>query len=198
MEKKGYFVQALNYVTARKNASPLIEEDEELADPDYLIDFRANRVSLHLFPTTVWSKYMRESLSLSGDLLFQTVPYKGLFELRKAIAEDLLRSRNMKVSPSQIIIGAGTEYLYNRLLVLLKKDAIFASADPGYKRFERIASNYDVKWQYIPTDESNIRIDKLEESRANIVHVSPANLFPVGYAMPIKRRIELFNWVNAG
>lgn len=195
-EKRGYFVQPLNYVTMPKKSQPLIEEDEDLTDPDYLIDFRANRVSLHLFPTTVWGKYMREALALSGDLLFQTIPYKGLYELRQAIANDLLKTRNMQVDPAQIIIGAGTEYLYNRLLVLLKGYGSFASADPGYRRFERIAQNYDVTWKYISTDESNIRIEELEKSGASIVHVSPANLFPVGYAMPIKRRIELFNWVN--
>ncbi len=195
-EKTGYFVQPLNYVTKKEQSPKMEKKSEEKEEGAYLADFRANRISLKLFPSSVWGRYMRKAISLSSDRLFQTVPYKGLYELRAAIAQDLLKTRSMEVSPSQIIIGAGTEYLYTRLLALFQENSIFAGADPGYRRFEKIAENYKIPWKYIETDESNIKIHRLEESGANIVHVSPANLFPVGYAMPVKRRIELFNWVN--
>ena len=39
-------------------------------------------------------------------------------------------------------------------------------------------------------------IDLLEDSGADVVHVSPANHFPTGTVMPITRRLELFEWVN--
>ena len=39
-------------------------------------------------------------------------------------------------------------------------------------------------------------IDKLEESGADVVHLSPANHFPTGIVMPVTRRLELFEWVN--
>lgn len=39
-------------------------------------------------------------------------------------------------------------------------------------------------------------MDELEESGADVVHVSPANHFPTGIVMPIKRRLELFEWAN--
>lgn len=62
---------------------------------------------------------MRQVLSEQSPELLKTVPYNGLFILRKAISDYLRRVRGMQVKPSQIIIGAGTEYLYSRLLQLL-------------------------------------------------------------------------------
>lgn len=71
------------------------------------------------FPASVWAKLMRQVLSEQSPELLKTVPYNGLFILRKAISDYLRRVRGMQVKPSQIIIGAGTEYLYSRLLQLL-------------------------------------------------------------------------------
>ena len=38
----------------------------------------------------------------------------------------------MAVSPEQIVIGAGAEYLYLLLAQLLGRDTVFAVEDPGY------------------------------------------------------------------
>ncbi len=75
------------------------------------------------FPASVWAKLMRQVLSEQSPELLKTVPYNGLFILRKAISDYLRRVRGMQVKPSQIIIGAGTEYLYSRLLQLLGGEA---------------------------------------------------------------------------
>ncbi len=195
-EKRGYYVEQLHFQEKPK-AAPLVGSTEpELDEGAFFADFKANRSSLKLFPISVWGRYMREALSISGDFLYRTVPYKGLYELRKAIAEYLYRNRSMSVDPAQIIIGAGTEYIYGRLLQVLGKGRTFAISDPGYRKFEKIAASYNVPWKYIPVDGSTISVEALEESGADVVHVSPANLFPVGMSMPMKRRIELFEWAN--
>ena len=46
-------------------------------------------------------------------------PAGGIGELRTAIAEHLKSFRGMLVDPDQIVIGAGTEYLYGLLVQLL-------------------------------------------------------------------------------
>ena len=128
--------------------------------------------------------------------MLKTVPYKGLFRLRTAISAYLARNRGMEVSPSQIIVGAGTEYLYSRLIQLFGRTCTFASEDPGYKKFAAIASSYGNPWEYIPIDEDGLMIDALEESGADVIHVSPSNHFPTGIIMPVTRRMELFEWAN--
>lgn len=53
----------------------------------------------------------------SSELLTPS-PAAGILELREAIARHLSDFRGMKVLPEQIIVGAGTEYLYGLLIQL--------------------------------------------------------------------------------
>ena len=194
-ERRGYYVENLTHFV-RKAPAQLDLDAPEPAEREYFMDFKANRISLKKFPASIWSRYMREALSLQQDTLLRPVPYNGLYELRLAIARYLQRSRGMQVLPSQIIIGAGTEYLYGRLLQLFGREYIFAMESPGYKKIARISAGYGNRWEHIPIDDSGLIVDRLEDSGADIVHVSPANHFPTGIVMSITRRIELFEWAN--
>ena len=169
---------------------------ERARDPEYFVDLKANRTSVSLFPAPVWGRYMREALSLPSDNLLRSIPFNGLPELRRAIASYLRRTRGMDVSPDCIIIGAGSEYLYGRLLQMLGPTTTFAMENPGYRKFAAISKAFGNPWRPVPIDESGLLVDELEESGADVVHVSPANHFPTGIVMPIKRRLELFEWAN--
>ena len=169
---------------------------ERARDPEYFVDLKANRTSVSLFPATVWGRYMREALSLPSDNLLRSIPFNGLPELRRAIASYLRRTRGMDVSRDCIIIGAGSEYLYGRLLQMLGPTTTFAMENPGYRKFAAISKAFGNPWRPVPIDESGLLVDELEESGADVVHVSPANHFPTGIVMPIKRRLELFEWAN--
>ena len=72
----------------------------------------------------------------SSELLTPS-PAAGILELREAIARHLSDFRGMKVLPEQIIVGAGTEYLYGLLIQLFGTDQTFAVEDPGYSKIGR-------------------------------------------------------------
>lgn len=197
----GFFVNSIgktvtdfNQKKHKQSDFSVVIEEPEQEEPEYAVDFKANRTSLSLFPYATWSKLLRNILGEQNIDMLKTVPYNGIYTLRKAIAEYLYTSRNMVVSPSQIVVGAGTEYLYTKILQLLGPDNIFAIEDPGYKKFAQISSSQHTLWDYIPIDEEGIRIDYLRTRKANIVHVSPANHFPTGIVIPMERRIELLEW----
>lgn len=202
VEKKGYFVEDVTHYIAppppvKVPAAPIgASVPLEQGEKEFFADFRANRISLQNFPAGIWSRLGRESLLLQTESLYKTVPFNGLYELRSSIASYLYRSRGMTVEPGQIVIGAGTEYLYSRLLQLFGRETAFAMEDPGYKKFAVIANTFGNPWKYVPIDENGLLVDKLEESGARIVHLSPANHFPTGIVMPITRRVELFEWAN--
>ncbi len=201
-EKRGYYVLDLSHYKPQKPYASETKTEEELLlsessyEADFFADFKANRTGIRHFPATRWSYYMREALSLQDDSMLKTVPYNGLFKLRLAISRYLLSERGMSVSPSQIIIGAGTEYLYGRLIQLFGRACTFASEEPGYQKFSAISGSYGNPWIYVPIDNKGLRVDLLEEYGADVVHVSPANHFPTGIVMPVTRRAELFEWVN--
>ncbi|MCF0229098.1 MAG: PLP-dependent aminotransferase family protein [Parasporobacterium sp.] len=193
-ERSGYFAQDVSDF-AKRHAPRQKYENIEENSREYFCDFKANRQGVQHFPMDAWSRCMKQA-SLQGENVLVTVPYNGLLKLRTTIARHLKESRDMDVSPANIIIGAGTEYLYGRLLQLLGHDAVIAMEDPGYRKLAAISGSAGNECRYIPIDDKGLRVDMLHESRANVVHVSPANHFPTGITMPIARREELFGWVN--
>lgn len=192
-EKKGYFV---NYLTGEKGgqgtayASFVTKYQEE----EYLADFTANNINYAKFPFSQWAKVMRETLTDYDTSLLKTVPFNGVEKLRVEIAEYLYRYRGMQVSPDHIIVGAGTEYLYSRLLQLLGANAGYAIENPGYRKIAKIYDAAKVAWTYIDIDEQGIVVNRLKETDCNVVHVSPGHHYPIGLVMPVGRRQELLNW----
>lgn len=194
IQKRGYFVCALEQLTKSK-AQPI-----EIAKPDrkqqstHCLDLTSNSICLDKFPFSVWSKLMREVLSERNTQLLNAAPYNGVEELRRAIAAHLQDFRGLAVSPEQIVVGAGTEYLYGMIIQLLGRDNVFGIENPGYKKIADIYRSNGVSYAYIGLDQSGLSVTELAKSRANILHISPAHHFPTGIVMPIKRRQELLKW----
>ena len=140
---------------------------------------------------------MRQNISFQDENLLKTVPYNGIYELRTALAKYLFENRRMNVSPSQIIVGSGTEYLYSRLILLMTNQKTWAVENIGSEKISSIYDMYNAKWTNVKTDNYGPIIDDLYKCKANIVHVSPSNNFPMGNVMPIKRRLDLIKWANS-
>lgn len=201
--KKGFYVSELSQYRSNVSQTGGRTPKENLyhskyQEEEYLVDLKANKNNMEMFPASTWYKMMREMLSYDTSRLLDTVPFNGISELRVAIAKYLLEFRGMNVSADQIIIGAGTEYLYTRLIQLLGRDTHFAVEDPGYNKIRAIYRSNEVHYDAIPLDKDGIRMDILENSDCDVVHISPAHHFPLGLVMPIARRLELLAWANAG
>lgn len=197
-ERRGYFVSMLDKNSRQSHHQEHVPFSAYYKDDDtaYFADFTSNQAALGLFPYDTWTKVMREILSRHDIHMLETVPFQGVYALRKSIAKYLYGFRGMTVSPDQIVIGAGTEYLYGRLIQLLGRHRIYALEDPGYRKIAKIYQVNDVVWNYIEIDENGIQIDKLCESGADIVHVSPGHHFPTGSIMPVGRRKMLLDWAE--
>lgn len=173
------------------------DPDADVADESFSMDFKGNRCSMSLFPMSVWTKTMRQLLSNPDRELLGTIPYNGLHSLRQAIADYLRRYRGMKVNPSQVVIGAGTEYLYERLMYLFGQSALVAFEDPGYKKLVRVCTRTGVGHRFVPIDDQGMNAHALAASRATVAHLSPSNHFPTGVTMPKRRREELVEWAHS-
>ena len=135
IEKKGYYVS--DSVAKKSKVSYLVDEDEETTTVE-LPDLSNNRVNVDNFPFSIWSRIMRKTMGEKQNLLLSPMKTEGVYELRRAISHHLSSFRGMAVSPSQIIVGAGTEYLYSLIIQLLGRDKLYALEDPGYMKLERI------------------------------------------------------------
>ena len=160
------------------------------------MDLASNQTNPEQFPFSVWSKLIRETLLNRHVELMQTPPWGGVWDLRHAICSQLKDFRGMDVTPEQIIIGAGTEYLYGLLIQLFGQDKVYAVENPGYHKIAKIYENSRVKYRYIPISAKGIDALELESSGAQIVHLSPSHHFPTGIVTPIGTRYELLAWAT--
>ncbi len=189
-EKVGYFVEAVETLAVTPVSSAASQTDA----PRHLVDLTANAPAK--FPFSVWSKLQRQVLLDFGHQLLEPVPHAGVSALRQAIATHLAGFRGMQVDPENIIIGAGTDFLYNLLLQLLGQDKIYALEEPGYGKIRRIYEAAGAKSIPAPMDALGVIPETIEN--AQVLHISPSHHFPLGLITPLQRRQALLRWAAQG
>lgn len=195
--KKGYYIadiRDLKAIHAPIHAPRPIPTPQPEIPAQY--DFTSNSTETETFPFSVWAKIMRETISSREKDLLQVSPCGGVTELKCAIANHLSSFRGMAVDPEQIIVGAGTEYLYGQLIKLLGSEKIYCIENPGYKKLLKIYESNHVPCALANLDAQGIRIQDLVAANADIAHISPTHHFPTGITMPISRRYALLAWAN--
>lgn len=194
-EKRGYYVSPVErpLQAAARQPAPLPPEPEQKT---YFLDLVTNSIDRAYFPFTVWARLMRETLLERDKALLQAAPYNGAEELRRAISDYLRQFRGMNVDSGQIIVGAGTEFLYSLLIQLLGREKCYAVEDPGYSKIAEIYRSHQVNLRRVGLDEKGLSTRLLRRQEADIVHLSPSHHYPTGIVMPIGRRQELLHWAE--
>ena len=195
--KKGYYVANINEMS-RVPAGTSIKLDIKIPEKPakFRFDLSNNKINPDNFPFSIWAKLLRETMSERSRELMEVSPTGGIYELRAAIADYLKSFRGMLVDPDQIVIGAGTEYLYGLLIQILGKDKKYCIENPGYKKLAQIYKQYHIECGFADIDDSGISVDSLHKSGADIAHISPNHHFPTGITMPANRRYEVLAWAN--
>ena len=184
-EKVGYFVESVEH----RVQQPIRWEQAEKQQTD-TIDLTANGPAQ--FPFSVWSRLQREVMLDMGPQLLHSADNQGLAQLRYAIAAHLSAFRGMQVDPANIIIGAGTDFLYNLLIQLLGRDKIYAVEEPGYSKIRLIYAAAGARCVSAVLDGQGVDPAKLQD--AQVLHISPSHHFPTGIVTPLARRQALLAW----
>ena len=185
------------YIRSQEKVGYFVEEYRQLPAapaPPAPVDAPPSAGKVEGFPFSVWSRLQREVVLDYGEKLLLPLPNKGVPELRQAIAAHLASFRGMTVNPENILIGAGTDFLYNLLIQLLGRDGIYAVEDPGYGKIRSIYAAGGVTCLPAPMDESGVRLEALGAAR--VLHISPSHHYPTGLVTPPTRRRELLSWAE--
>ena len=197
--KRGFFVSALE---KQPPTPPPPDTRIPAADrkrEDIFADLTDSGVAADLFPFSAWLRLLRQVMATEDEkTLLTDRPAGGMLQLREAIAGHLWAFRGMRVSPEQIVVGAGTEYLYSVLVQLLGRHRIYAVEDPGPLRLSRIYERNDADCRHIPLDEGGVLPRAIYEAGAQVLHITPSHHFPTGRVMPVSRRYELLSWAAEG
>ena len=171
--RAGYFVEQL---TPQELPPRVSEPEAQPPEPE-----TAQSRSAQLFPFSVWARLMR------GVLL----------ALRQADAAELYRQRGVHVSPEQVYIGAGAEYFYNLLIQFFGHGRVYALENPGHRKIARVYQANQVAVRPIGMDADGVIPELLEQSGAEVLHISPSHHYPTGTVTPITRRQALMRWLTA-
>ena len=193
-EIEGIYFQKAEYTKQNNPEKTEIKQRRKLQKYHY--DFALNGIAPDSFPTHTWKQLAKQVLSDSTEEIFaQGNPY-GEDSFREAIAEYLYHARGVKCEKSQILVGAGNDYLLMVLATLFECNKKVAMENPTY-----LSAWYDLKHTgcsvcTVKSDEMGICIEELEKTGADVVYVMPSHQFPMGTVMPLKRRMELLRWAD--
>ena len=126
-ERSGYFV------TYREGDAFPVGSREPVPHPALTSEEQAEG-----FPFSVYARTMRRVISDYGEEILVKSPNEGCPQLKEAIAAYLLRSRGLAVTPEQIVIGSGAEYLYGMIVQLLGRERRYAIEKPSYEKIEQV------------------------------------------------------------
>ena len=174
------------------------ESKREVSRKRYLYDFTPNGVDLNSFPYHVWRKLSKDILVDDRTELFRSGDPQGEYGFRNAICNYLYQARGVNCTPDQIIIGAGSDYLFMLLAMILGPHHKIAFEDPTYKQAYRLADSLSYTTVPVSMDKDGMKVLELSGTDADIAYVTPSHQYPTGIIMPMKRRLELLRWAREG
>ena len=131
--KRGYYVARIEQqplpVKAERKAAPSLKPQATAQS----VSFAKSSVPPDTFPYNIWARLLRNTLTTADEhALISDTSAGGVLPLRQALARHLYQFRGLNIAPEQIIIGAGTQTLYNLIVQLLGRSHVYALENPGY------------------------------------------------------------------
>ena len=194
---KGYFVSELDGMFHLLPVKPVREELPVPKKKTFRYDFSSSGVDLDSFPYNAWRKLSKKILMDDKKELFMLGDPAGEAYLQETIADYLHQARGVLCEPGQVIIGAGTDYLLMLLCSIWDGSKRIAMENPTYKRRFQVLQTLGNDMCSVSLDRSGMRMEELEQSRAEVAYVMPSHQYPLGIVMPVKRRMKLLAWAAA-
>ncbi len=194
---RGFFVAQIEGLY-RFGAVRTEEMKETAPDRKYRYDFTPNGVDLNSFPYNIWRRLSKDILMDDRTELFRLGDSQGEYGFRNAVCNYLYQARGVNCKPGQIIIGAGSDYLFMLLAMILGTHHKIAFEDPTYKQAYRLADSLCYETVPVSVDKNGMMVTELSQTDADIAYVTPSHQYPTGSVMPMKRRMELLLWAQEG
>lgn len=143
-----------------------------------------------------FARTMRRVLSGYAEECMQRSPNEGTLYFRESIARYLQRSRGIHVDVSQIIVGAGSEYLYSLIVQMLGRERVYALEDPSYEKIRRVYEANGAHCELLKLGRHGIHSSELRHSDAGVLHVTPFDSYPSGVTATAGKRQEYISWAK--
>lgn len=147
----------------------------------------------------VWSRLVARQVRRLAGRASRYQDAEGYPPLREAIAAHVTLSRQVRCTPEQIIIVAGSQGgldLVARLL-LNAGDEVWLE-DPGYFGARGALLGVGAKIISVPVDRNGLAVEvgMNRAPQAKLAYVTPSHQYPLGVTMSLPRRLALLNWAR--
>lgn len=199
--RKGYYPARLDGLLPPVTREIKEEKERERETAGILkhqaaFDFSPSGIDLTRFPFSTWRKISREALKEEEKELFLKGEPKGDLFLREEIRDYLHAARGVNCDVSQILVGAGNEYLLMLLSQLLGRETGIAMENPTYLQAYRVLKAMGHPVFPVGMDKNGFLVSELAAVQADVSYVMPSHQFPMGVVMPVRRRQELLSWAS--
>ncbi|MED1467310.1 PLP-dependent aminotransferase family protein [Bacillus salipaludis] len=192
--RKGYLVNELEPLISQDTLiSHNKKQTESKKSP--VVNFRADAVDQTHFPLKIWRRITNQVLTLE-DCFRYGEPF-GEVALREQISTYLFQSRGVKTNAKAIIIGSSTQQMLVYLGHILKDE--FQSIiveDPGYDGAREAFQFHRFMFETLPVYETGTDLSQLEQTKSQLIYVTPSHQSPIGVSMSIGQRQMLIHWAN--
>ncbi len=158
--------------------------------------FSANGIDFSYLNRNAYAKITKDIVYNDGKEIFSYIEKGGEFILRSEISKFLYSFHNIKCSPWQIILGAGSEYLLNALSVLFDDKTKYIMENPCDKHFYYALKSFENQIVTLPFNTEAFDVKALYESRGDILFIEPNGRFPRGLLLTETEKKEILSWAN--
>ena len=151
---------------------------------------------IRAFPFAKWQRLLQRHvtrLNLAGNQDVQ-----GSQMLREALSHYLASSRSVHCDPSRIIITVGAQQAISiALMATLKGGDEILMEEPGYRQVHKIIDLLHLRMQPVPVyEKQGLCLDKVLESQAKALYVTPSNQYPMGTTLTTEQRLKIIDWAK--
>ncbi len=184
-----------------KRASTLkaseIRELLKLTEKPEIISFAGGLPAPELFPIDKITVIVQDILQNDAKAALQYSATEGFVLLREIIANQRMILANVKTTPDNVLITAGSQQGidFSARLFLDDGDYIICE-DPSYLGAINVFNTYHAKYLPIPMDEEGMIMEELEKTlqaypQAKLIYTIPDFQNPTGRTMSVARRKRL-------
>jgi len=164
------------------------------------IPFCPGEPALDQFPVDVWSKIVRRICKSPAPVDLSYGDSAGYEPLRLQVAEYLRVHRGVNCEPEQVMIVHGTQQAVDIVArIALDPDDKVLFENPGYVSAREAFARHGANVVSMPVDSNGAMVRHATQGcpDARLAYVTPSHQFPLGYTLPVERRLELVQWAEA-
>lgn len=193
LPKRGYFVCDLTEYNFEINH----DVQKKILNQPLETNYLNNGVDKDSFDISAWKRLYNKVISDEKTDIYSGGSIQGEKFLRDEIANFVNTMRGGNTSAEQVIVGAGVQYLLGILIGIIKDDYNTVAVEtPGFNKAEFIFEDYIFKIRHIEVTDNGFPVEKLRQSDAHLIYISPSHQYPLGTIMPVNKRMELLDWAQ--